>query len=76
LTIEASTLADLGDFQRCVVVGIDETLPIINKQKHLKKGGIQGSKWKDSHPRRQKNHLKRVNHKPNPLLVARNISNE
>jgi len=38
LTIEASTLAHLGDFQRCVVVGIDETLPIINKPKHPKKG--------------------------------------
>ncbi len=23
-----------------------------------KKGGIQGTKWKDSHPRRQKNHLR------------------
>jgi len=36
----------------------DETLPIINKPKHPKKGGIQGTKWKDLHPRRQKNHLK------------------
>jgi len=35
----------------------DETLLIINKPKHpLKKGGIQGTKWKDPHPRRQKNH--------------------
>ncbi len=38
----------------------NETLPIINKQKDPKKGGIQGTKWKDPRPRRQKkkNHLR------------------
>jgi hypothetical protein len=36
----------------------DETLPIIEKIKAPKKGGIQGTKWKDPRPRRQKNHLK------------------
>jgi hypothetical protein len=36
----------------------DETLPIINKPKHPKNWGIQGTKWKDPRPRRQKNHLK------------------
>ncbi len=36
----------------------NETLPIINKTKHPKKGGIQGTKWKNPCPRRQKNHLK------------------
>jgi hypothetical protein len=37
----------------------DETLPTINKPKHpQKKGGIHGTKWKDPHPRKQKNHLK------------------
>ncbi len=36
----------------------DETLPIMNKLKHPKKGGIQGTKWKDPHPSRQKNRLK------------------
>jgi hypothetical protein len=35
---------------------IDETLPIINKPKHPKKEEIKGTKWKDPHPRRQKNH--------------------
>jgi hypothetical protein len=35
---------------------IDETLPIINKTKAPKKGEIKGTKWKDPHPRRQKNH--------------------
>jgi hypothetical protein len=28
------------------------------KTKAPKKGGIQGTKWKDPHPRRQKNHLR------------------
>ncbi len=37
----------------------DETLPIKKKTKApQKKGGIQGTKWKDPHPRRQKNHLR------------------
>ncbi len=36
----------------------DETGPIINKPKHPKKGGIQGTKWKDPHPRKQKNQLR------------------
>jgi hypothetical protein len=39
----------------------DETLSITNKPKHpkkKKKGGIQGTKWKDPHPRREMNHLK------------------
>jgi len=34
----------------------DETLPIKQKPKHPKTGGIQGTKWKDPRPRRQKNH--------------------
>ncbi len=34
----------------------DETLPIINKPKHPKKGEIQGTKWKDMCLRRQTNH--------------------
>jgi hypothetical protein len=43
-------------------------------EKHPKKGGIQGTKWKDPHPRRQMNHLRKVDHKgnmkfPNPLLL-------
>jgi len=52
----------------------DETVSIFLKTKALQKGGIQETKWKDLHPRRQKNHLKKkVNHKgnikfPNPLL--------
>jgi hypothetical protein len=51
----------------------DETLPIINKLKHPKKRIIQGTKWKDPCPRRQKKPPKRANHKgniklPNPLL--------
>jgi hypothetical protein len=37
----------------------DETLPIKKKTKAPKKGGKQGTKWKDPHPRRQKHHLKR-----------------
>jgi hypothetical protein len=36
----------------------DETLPIINKPKHPKKGGMQGTKWKDPCPKRHKNHLR------------------
>jgi len=38
----------------------DETLPIINKPKHpeKKRGGMQGTKWKDPCPKRQKNHLR------------------
>jgi hypothetical protein len=40
---------------------IDETLPII-KTKAPKKRGIQGTKWKETCPRRQKNHQKRANH--------------
>jgi hypothetical protein len=36
----------------------DKTLPIINKPNHPKKGArIQETKWKDPHPKRQKNHL-------------------
>jgi hypothetical protein len=35
----------------------DETMPIINKPKHPEKGAIQGTKWKNPHLRRQKNHL-------------------
>jgi hypothetical protein len=36
----------------------DETLPTTGKKKKTKapkKGGIQGTKWKDPHPRRQMN---------------------
>jgi hypothetical protein len=44
--------------ERNELVFNDETLPIKNKPKHPKKGGIQGTKWKDPHPRRQKNHLR------------------
>ncbi len=37
----------------------DETLPIINQPKHPKeKGKIQGTKWTNPRPRRQKNHLR------------------
>jgi hypothetical protein len=39
----------------------DETLPIINKSKHPKKGGIyKEQKRKDPRPRKQKNHEKRA----------------
>jgi hypothetical protein len=37
---------------------LDETLPIKYKPKAPKKGEIQGTKWKDPHPGRQKNHLR------------------
>jgi len=46
----------------------------INQSTQRKGGGeIQGTKWKDPHLRRQKNHIKRENHKgnikfSNPLL--------
>jgi hypothetical protein len=45
----------------------NETLPIINKPKDPKKGGIQGTRWKDPRLKRQKmNHLsKTANHKGN-----------
>jgi hypothetical protein len=36
----------------------DETLPIINKLNNPKKGRIQETKWKDPHPKRQKNHIR------------------
>jgi hypothetical protein len=42
---------------------IMKTLPIINKPKNSKKEGIQGTKWKDPCPRRQKEPPKRANHK-------------
>jgi hypothetical protein len=42
-------------FLKCV----DETLPIIKKPKHPKKGGIQGTKWKDPRLKKQKSHLRR-----------------
>jgi hypothetical protein len=49
----------------------DETLPIINKPKHPKMGGIQGTKWKRPYPRRQKKttscHEKHIKF-PNPLM--------
>jgi hypothetical protein len=41
-----------------IVPMCDETLPIINKPKTPKKGGIQGTKRKDPRPRRQKNNLR------------------
>jgi hypothetical protein len=40
-------------------------LPIINKLKHPTKGGIQGTKWKNPPPRKQKKSPKRANHKGN-----------
>jgi len=40
----------------------DETLPIINKSKHPKRGECKGKKRKNPRPRRQKNHQKRANH--------------
>jgi hypothetical protein len=43
---------------KCNLGFIDETLPIIKKPKHPKKGEIQGTKWKDPCPRRQMNHLR------------------
>jgi hypothetical protein len=50
----------------------DETLQIINKSKHPKKG-------KDPRPRKQKNHqmkaTTREHQVPEPLLVTRSISN-
>jgi hypothetical protein len=50
-----------------------KTCQIINKPKHPKKGGIQGTKWKDSHQKTKKKPPKRANHKENmkftnPLL--------
>ncbi len=49
----------------------DETMPIINKPKHPEKGAIQGTKWKNPHLRRQKNHLWKQTTKghqvPNPI---------
>jgi hypothetical protein len=32
--------------------------PIVYKPKHSRKGGIQGTKWKDPCPRRQNYHLR------------------
>ncbi len=37
----------------------DETLSTIKYPKRPKKGGKQGTKWKDPHPRKQMNHLRR-----------------
>jgi hypothetical protein len=37
----------------------DETVPIINKAKHPKKGGNIRNKMEDPHPRKQKNRLNR-----------------
>jgi hypothetical protein len=68
----------------------DETLPIINKPKHPKKGRIQGTKWKDPHPRKWKDpsprnltkrtieegEPQREHQVPKPPLVARCISNK
>jgi hypothetical protein len=57
----------------------DETLPIINKSKHPKKGEYKGKKGKDPRPRKQKNHqmkaTTREHQVPEPLLVTRSISN-
>jgi hypothetical protein len=42
---------------------IDDTLPTMNKPKHPKinnnnnNNKIQGTKWKDPHPRRQMKHI-------------------
>ncbi len=44
------------------IVVNDETMRIINKPNHQKRkegGGIRGTKWKDPHPRSQKNQLRR-----------------
>jgi len=38
---------------------INETMPIINKPKHPKKRGIQGTKKQDLYLKRQKSHLRR-----------------
>jgi hypothetical protein len=61
---------------------IDETWPIINKPKHhpKTKRGIQGTKWKDPCPRRQKNHLRgqttRGTSSPKPPITRRISNNE
>jgi hypothetical protein len=49
----------------------DETLPIINKSEHPRKGEYNGrEKGKDPCPRRQKNHQKSQNIQlTNPLLL-------
>jgi hypothetical protein len=55
-------------------LGNDETLPIVKNQ-NTQKRGIQGTKWKDPHPRRQKNHKRNIKFM-NPFLVMKNISNK
>jgi hypothetical protein len=54
------------------ILNDDETLPIINKLKHPKRGIVQRTKWKDPCPRKQKKPPKRVNHKEN--IKFRNLS--
>jgi hypothetical protein len=57
----------------------NETLPIINKPKHPKKGGIQGTKWQDPCPRRQRTTQdakpQREHQISKPSLVVISISN-
>jgi len=56
----------------------DETLPIINKSKHPKKGGIQGTKKEGPMFKKTKQPLKgtaREHQIPKPPLVTRSISN-